>query len=312
MNNRNCEIIVECCQNHNGIWENLESMVYAAVDAGAKFIKIQSIWAEDVTRRERFEEGDSNHKPFPIIKRPYQAEYNRLLSLELSLAQQEKFVDLCKCLGVIPMTTVFATHRLENVKNIGFEWLKIASYDCGSIHLLEKAKELFPNIIVSTGASYDSEIERCVSILGPALNGLLHAVTIYPTPLEEMNLARMIWLRKFTPLIGFSDHSRPADTGLTGSKCAILQGAKWVERHFTVLCRDETRDGPVSINPVELKELVDFAQTPCENEELRRESAIVMGQASRDLSIVELSNRDYYRGRFGEVRGDRAIYNFED
>ncbi|HHT9138673.1 MAG TPA: N-acetylneuraminate synthase family protein [Candidatus Wunengus sp. YC60] len=312
MKNRNYEIIVECCQNHNGKWDNLERMVYDAVDAGAKFIKIQSIWAEDLTPRKRFEEGDPGHKPFPIIKRPYQSEYNRLLGLELSLEQQERFVDLCKSLGVIPMTTVFATHRLESVRSIGFEWLKIASYDCGSIHLLQKAKELFPNVIVSTGASYDSEIKRCASILGRALKGFLHAVTIYPTPLEEMNLARMLWLRKFTPMIGYSDHSRPAETGLIGSKSAILLGAKWVERHFTVLCRDETRDGHVSINPAELKELVEFAQRPVETEDLRKASDIVLGQAARDLSIVELSNRDYYRGRFGEVKGDRIVYNFED
>jgi len=301
MKDDKCKIIVECCQNHNGKWDNLERMVYAAVDAGAKYIKIQSIWAEDLTRRERFENGDPDHHPFPIMKRPYKAEYDR-----------ERFVDQCQSLGVTPITTVFATHRLESIRDIGFEWLKIASYDCGSVHLLEKAKELFPNIIVSTGASYDSEIEMCVSTLGNALNGILHAVTIYPTPLEEMNLARMEWLRKFTPMVGLSEHSKPDETGLIASKIAILRGAKWIERHFTILCRDETKDGLVSINPAELKELVDFTQRPTETDELRKATDIVVGQATRDLSIIELSNRDYYRGRFGEMKDDKIIYNFED
>jgi N,N'-diacetyllegionaminate synthase len=90
-----------------------------------------------------------------------------------------------------------------------------------------------------------------------------------------------------------------------------------VERHYTVLRPDETRDGPVSINPEQLRELVSFARMP--QEEVRTyveshipEHGVMVGREQRPLSEAELLNRDYYRGRFASRAGNELIYNWEE
>ena len=104
---------------------------------------------------------------------------------------------------------------------------------------------------------------------------------------------------------------------LFASKCAIYLGASIIERHFTILKEDQTKDGPVSINPTQLKDLVNFSQLEKKeqlnylNKEFNNWEKVVMGQIDRNLSNSELLNRDYYKGRFAEKIGDgKYIYNW--
>ena len=90
-------------------------------------------------------------------------------------------------------------------------------------------------------------------ILSDVNFSLLHCVTIYPTQLKQFHLSRMQILKKMADSIGFSDHSLVVRDGIRGSLCAIYLGAEIIERHFTVLKADETKDGPVSINKKHLK-----------------------------------------------------------
>ena len=64
-------IIAEFCQNHNGDFELLKEMVYAAKENGADYAKIQTIFADMVSYRERFENGHEEDGKIKFIKRPY-------------------------------------------------------------------------------------------------------------------------------------------------------------------------------------------------------------------------------------------------
>ena len=75
-----------------------------------------------------------------------------------------------------------------------------------------------------------------------------------------MHIARMEWLRNFTASVGYSDHSLVSETGLLASKAALALGADILERHFTILHQEETRDGSVSINKDQLQELSNFSK----------------------------------------------------
>ena len=75
-----------------------------------------------------------------------------------------------------------------------------------------------------------------------------------------MNLQRISWLREISKFVGFSDHSNVASDGVIAAKAAMTFGINSVERHFTNLKPEETKDGPVSINFQQLKELVDFSK----------------------------------------------------
>ncbi len=94
-------------------------------------------------------------------------------------------------------------------------------------------------------------------------------------------------------------------------------GADVIERHFTLLAVDQTKDGPVSIRPAELKELVELSKMG--DAELQEyvareipEFPRMLGVEHRPLSDVELLNRDYYRGRFASRTNGEWVYNWEE
>ena len=311
------EFIAECCQNHNGDKEILKKMIHTASENGADYVKIQAIRSKDLSKRTRFEDGevDSNGK-IKIIKRPYDNELERLKKLDLSLEDEFWFVEECKKAGVKSMTTLFTRNACDEISKMGYDAIKIASYDCASYPLLNDVKKITNNIFVSTGATFDDEIIKASEVLAGSNYQFLHCVTIYPTPLEKLNLNRINYLKKFTNYVGYSDHSKPSETGLMASKIAIAMGSTCIERHYTVLKPDESRDGPVSINPKMLSELSHFSNL--ENDEQWNHIKaifpgweITLGEESRELSDEELLNRDYYRGRFVNKEKDKEYFNWD-
>jgi N,N'-diacetyllegionaminate synthase len=311
-------IIAEACQNHNGSREVLKRMVHEAAENGADYVKIQSIRSAELTRRERFEEGVTGSDGTQIaIRRPFAPELERMKRLELSVDDEAWFVDECLRAGVRSMTTAFTRQVARDVRDLGFDGIKVASYDCASFPLLRELREAFSTLVVSTGATFDAEIEQAAKILRTGSFVFLHCVTIYPTPVEEFHLRRMQWLRRFAPSVGLSDHSSVAADGLSASKIALALGADCIERHFTILGADDTRDGPVSIDPKQLRDLRAFADLPRPErmEKLRHTQTNwerALGRSTRPLSAVELRNRDYYRGRFASKKDGQTIYNWED
>jgi len=316
------QLIAEFCQNHNGDMDVLARMVEAAAKAGATHGKIQTILADTVSYRPQFEEGLVVDGVVKSINRPYSPEYQRLKGLELSQENTLRFIQLCKDNGLRPMTTCFVRAHARELASAGFGSIKVASYDCSSFPMLRDLAGLFDEIIVSTGATFDDEVQHAASILQEKNFAFLHCVTLYPTPLDQMHLARMTWLRELAPRVGFSDHSLLERDGLVASKAALALGAEVIERHFTTLGPTESRDGPVSITPAGMVELAEFVKLSLQ-ERLARMNAehpgweVTRGNQRRLLSDAELLNRDYYRGRFASPRpesrnGTRMIFNWEE
>jgi len=315
------EVIAEFCQNHNGDRELLAEMVHAASEAGARAGKIQTIFADNLAYRPRFETGVQLDDEVQVIQRPYEAEYDRLRGLELDFDAHAAFVELCGKYALTPMTTCFAREHVASISGAGFTQVKVASYDCASYPLLRELMAEFDRLVVSTGATYDDEIVTAAGLLADFPHSLLHCVTIYPTPLNEVHLARMEFLRTLSASVGFSDHSLVERDGVTAAKAAVHLGAQTVERHFTILPADRTKDGPVSIGAAELQDLVRFAGL--DHDEQTRELddrhpgwRQCIGEARRTLSHAELLNRDYYRGRFASRRSGYGagsmIFNWEE
>jgi N,N'-diacetyllegionaminate synthase len=310
-------IIAECCQNHNGKKDLLKKMIHKAAENGADYVKIQTIRSKELVFRERFENGISENGIIKAIIRPYQPEFERLAKLDLSLEDERWFVEECWRAGVAPMTTVFSRTGAREIKDLGYEAIKVASYDCASFPLLRELKNYWKNIYVSTGSTYNNEIETASKILQDVNATFLHCVTIYPTPMEELNLKRISFLRKFCQEVGYSDHSKPKETQLWASKISLALGASCIERHFTILDDYQTKDGPVSINPQELNELNKFAKLSRYDmmQQIKKRYPnweIALGQGDRKMTHTEILNRDYYRGRFASLVDGIHIYNWED
>ena len=317
------KIIVEVCQNHKGDRTLLARMIAAAAENGADFVKMQSIFSEDLTKRAQFEEGENAPDgAVRAIKRPYAPEHERLSKLDLTIDDHLFFIEECKRNGIAPLTTIFARGRIQEIAALPWpeKIIKVASYDCPNLPFLRDLCEHFNHIIVSTGASYDEEIERASELIkgfGKKLT-LLHCVTSYPNTLPMANLKRIEWLRTHAGETGWSDHTLVEHDGLIAAKAALAFGADFIERHFTVLPATETKDGPISITPELLHELSDFRnlsraqQEATLNAEHPRWREEVLGTAQRELTHTEKLNRDYYRGRFASRRADGSyFYNWE-
>jgi sialic acid synthase SpsE len=313
------EFIAEFCQNHNGDFEVLKRMLDAALNAGATFAKIQTIFANDLSYRERFEKGEIDDDGRVVsICRPYITEYERLKTLELTYEEQSKFVSLCLNAGIKPLTTAFTVTSIPAIRECGFTSIKIASYDCASTPLLKSASSYFDEVIVSTGATFLEEIEAAVEVLKfSGVNfSVLHCVTIYPTPLDKMNLRRMLKLKDYTPNVGLSSHPLNSVDGTKADMAAIYLGARLIERHFTILPEKETRDGKVSVTDDQLKELVNFSMLNKTDQykviqDQVPEYASIIGKEELSLSSEELLNRDYYKGRFCNKVGDNQVFNWD-
>jgi sialic acid synthase SpsE len=293
-------------------------MIHAAAESGADFVKIQAIRSAELTHRHRFDNGEiGTDGTVKVIRRPHAEEYARLSKLDLNLEDETWFVEECLRAGVAPMTTVFTRAAAREVRNLGYEAVKIASYDCASLPLLRDAAHWWSTVVVSTGATYDDEISAAADALTGKRVVFLHCVTRYPNPLDACHLRRMLWLRRFSPEVGWSDHTRVSELGCLASQIALAIGADWIERHFTILAEDKTKDGPVSITPSQLAKLRIFADLS--RRERMQEVArtvpgweVAVGETNRPLSHEELLNRDYYRGRFASRIGERWVYNWED
>ncbi len=308
--------IAEICQNHNGDLNKLLEMTYSAAESGATHIKMQHIYVKNLTFRPEFENGLISKNITYAIKRPWQAEYSRLKELELSLSDCDKFISAVIDAGLKPLTTCFSRSDIQTIYDLGFQEIKVASYDCASYQLIRELSKKFKKIFVSTGASFDEEVKKTNQILLDSKLDyeLLHCVTIYPTPLNFMNLDRINWLKELSTNVGFSDHSHVGENGVLAAKVASLYEINSIERHFTTLSASETKDGPVSIQPSHLKELIEFNCLSKEDKLIRLKDEYpnwreLRGLKNYLLTKEEILNRNYYRGRFASLHQTQSIDN---
>jgi N,N'-diacetyllegionaminate synthase len=312
--------IAELCQNHLGKISNIEKMIYETALNGANIIKTQYIFSKNLAFRPEFENGVIIKNKKYIIKRPYLAEYNRLKKLDLKFKDYEKFIKICEKNNVTPMITCFTREHVKDLKNIGFKYIKVASYDCASFQMLKELKSNFNNIIVSTGATYDQEIKYASKILNKLKKFvLLHCVSIYPTPFNELNLKRISFLKKYSKEVGFSDHSVGIDENKNfACKAAIYFGATYLERHIRIFESEKTKDGIVSILPSDIKDIIMFSKLSKNDQHLHLKDKYkikfktTLGFKNRNLSHTELLNRNYYRGRFASFKKNKVIDNWEE
>lgn len=290
-------------------------MIEAAKNAGFSHAKIQGLYSWELVKREVFE------NPSAALFRPFDAEVERLRKLDLSFEDEEWFVSACLKSKITPMITVFTHTGVERAREAGFKSIKIASYDCSSLPLIERVAEFSDELIVSTGATTWDELCKTAEFLKSLENagkvvGMLHARTIYPSSAEVTGLGRMLAMRALKLAVGFSDHSRPSDDDLLASRFALYLGAEILERHFTILDKTVTKDGPVSINFDEAIRLSRFADSDkiTQLQDISPQLDLLGNYINLDsLEPLEseLKNRNYYRGRVASNVGGKVYPSWE-
>ena len=156
------------------------------------------------------------------------------------------------------LSTPFDHDSIELLSNLGLKIFKIPSGEISNLPYLRHIGSLGKQIVLSTGMSNLEEVEDALNILinaGTSKDNItvLHANTMYPTPMEDVNLNAMLTIHKeFDVNVGYSDHT----LGIEVDIAAVAMGASCIEKHFTL---DKTMDGPdhkASLEPKELKAMV--------------------------------------------------------
>ncbi len=154
------------------------------------------------------------------------------------------------------LSTPFDHVSIELLNNLGLEIFKIPSGEITNLPYLRHIGKLNKQIVISTGMADMGEIEDALKVLvtaGTQRNKILHANTMYPTPMEDVNLKAMITIgNTFDLAYGYSDHT----LGIEVDIAAVAMGASVIEKHFTL---DKTMEGPdhkASLEPEELNAMV--------------------------------------------------------
>ncbi len=275
------KIISELCQNHNGDMEILEAMIKSASEHSS-ILKIQTIKADTLTNRSEYENF-----------RPFEGEYHRLKGLELSKEDEKFFIEKCKKYNVESMTTIFTPKHAEYFNDLGYTNLKLSGYSIPAFEYGNLLSDLkFKKLFFSTSSLSLSEIKKTIDNLNKMGIDycMLQCTCVYPTPLSKLNLQNIDFYKTYLGAkeVGLSDHSNPHEDNLLSSKLAIFQGIDALERHYTVLNKDETRDGKVSITAKMLENLKKFTILSKEQQYAELNS----------FNEQQIFNHDYYRGRF--------------
>lgn len=272
-------IIAEAGVNHNGDMKNAFQLIDAAVEAQVDWIKFQTFKADKLVskaaQKAAYQVQNTGQKE--------QTQYQMLKNLELSHEQHEELIAYCKAKNIRFFSTAFDLDSLQYLADLGFEQVKIPSGEITNLPYLKLAAQLFDRVILSTGMATLEEIEAAIGILkaGGVTNDqvtVLHCNTEYPTPMKDVNLKAMLEIRDTLGVaVGYSDHT----LGIEVPIAAVALGAQVIEKHFTL---DRTMEGPdhaASLEPDELKQMV---------QSIRNVEAAISGSGHKEPSPSELKN----------------------
>jgi len=272
-------IIAEAGVNHNGNEKLAFELVDAAHKAGVDIVKFQTFKAKNLVTKE------AKQADYQVANTQKQESQLAMLErLELSYDAHHKLVKYCNSLGIEFLSTAFDFESLEFLVNdLGLKRLKIPSGEITNAPLVLAHAKTGCNLIVSTGMATLAEIEAVLGVIAFGYLGdetclpstgafetaylskegqqvlkekvtLLHCTTEYPAPISEINLNVMETMAyAFSLPVGYSDHSE----GVVIPVAAVAKGALVIEKHFTL---DKSMEGPdhkASLDPVELKVMVD-------------------------------------------------------
>ena len=247
-------IIAEAGVNHNGSIDFAKKLIDAAADSGANAVKFQTFKAEKLVsknaekakyQKENINDGDDS-------------QFNMLKKLELDVDTHRELISYCKQKNIMFLSTPFDPDSIELLNDLGLEIFKIPSGEITNLPYLRHIGSLNKKVVLSTGMADIGEIEDALDVLmlaGTKKENItvLHANTMYPTPMEDVNLRAMVTIgNAFDIKYGYSDHT----LGIEVDIAAVAMGASCIEKHFTLDKNMEGPDHKASLEPDELKAMV--------------------------------------------------------
>ena len=247
-------IIAEAGVNHNGQLDLALKLCDAAKEAGVDCVKFQTWQTEKIVTRKAekatYQSENTNDAE--------ESQFDMLKKLELSYEDFRLVQEHCNKIGIDFLSTPDEEYSLAFLMNeLHLPLIKIGSGEVTNIPYLRQMASYHKPIILSTGMATLAQVAMAYDTLiaaGAPSVSLLHCTTNYPCPKNEVNLRAMQTMKEaFKCTVGYSDHTMGTEIPIA----AVTMGAEIIEKHFTL---DRNMDGPdhkASLEPHELKYMVD-------------------------------------------------------
>ena len=247
-------IIAEAGVNHNGQLDLALKLCDAAKEAGVDCVKFQTWQTEKIVTRKAekatYQSENTNNAE--------ESQFDMLKKLELSYEDFRLVQEHCNKIGIDFLSTPDEEYSLAFLMNeLHLPLIKIGSGEVTNIPYLRQMASYHKPIILSTGMATLAQVAMAYDTLiaaGAPMVSLLHCTTNYPCPKNEVNLRAMQTMKEaFKCPVGYSDHTMGTEIPIA----AVAMGAEIIEKHFTL---DRNMDGPdhkASLEPHELKYMVD-------------------------------------------------------
>ena len=247
-------LVAELSANHGHKLENALASVRAAKSAGADAIKIQTYTADTMTLDCESEDfmvhtgtiwdGISLYKLYQQAYTPWE--------------WHQAIFDEAKKIGIDCFSTPFDKTAVDFLEQIGNPIYKIASFEITDIPLIEYAASKQKPMIISTGVATPEDIQLAIDTCHKVGNydiTLLHCVSAYPAPLENVNLHTMMDMSKrYGVKVGLSDHTLGSDVAIASAAL----GASVIEKHFIL---DRSIGGPDAAFSMQQDEFFSMVQS---------------------------------------------------
>jgi N,N'-diacetyllegionaminate synthase len=290
MKNDKCFIIAEIGGNFTNFLQ-AKKLIDLAKKAKVDAVKLQSFKADTLA---------SKIAMFDMKNTGKVSQYNLFKKYQISKELHSKIFRYCKIKKIECFSSPSHPDDVDLLEKFNVNYHKIGSDDAINIPLLKYVAKTKKKIILSTGMCSLNEIKNSVNSILKYNNKLsiLHCVSDYPADKKEINLNAILTLKKQFPKlkIGFSDHT----IGPLASLCAVVLGAKIIEKHFTY---DKRRDGPdhmLSLDFKEMKWLVDSI----------RSFEIMEGNGKKNPTKAEKSNSKNNRKSIVAIKHIKKGENF--
>ncbi len=247
-------IIAEAGVNHNGSIELAKQLIDVAAEAGVDAVKFQTFKAEKLVSKNA---GKADYQK-ENMRESDDSQFNMLKKLELDLDTHNELISYCNSKNIMFLSTPFDHDSIDMLNELQLPIFKIPSGEITNLTYLRHIGSLQKEVILSTGMADMGEIEDALDVLLKAGTSkekitILHANTMYPTPMEDVNLKAMVTIgNAFDIAYGYSDHT----LGIEVDIAAVAMGASCIEKHFTL---DKDMEGPdhkASLEPNELIAMV--------------------------------------------------------
>lgn len=290
----NVFVIAEAGVNHNGNINIAKELIDAAAEAGADAVKFQSFKVEEMICQ-----GTEKALYQKEITGSFETQFDMLKKLELSKQIHIELIEYCHKKKIQFLSSPFDTKSLWMLCELGLSIIKIPSGEITNLPYLREIAKTGKDVILSTGMSCLEEIRTAKMILqnnGTKNIAVLHCNTQYPTPMEDVNLNAMLTLKKKLGVpVGYSDHTEGFEVPIA----AVALGAKIIEKHFTLDKRMQGPDHKASIEPLELKQMVNSIRNI--EKALGKQEKIVSPSEIENQTIVRKSIVAARRIQKGEV-----------